>query len=114
MRLQRSAERPTQRVEQADLVESAIAGRRQATELAEHAFAGGPRDERRRRAKQAFRVLVHAEAQLVLEPDGPEEPQRIVDEDRLGHGTHDACLEVRADRRADREHRHPRPERRSR
>ena len=39
-------------------------------------------------------MLVHAETELVLEPNGSQQPQRIVAEDRLGHGTDDPRLEI--------------------
>ena len=93
--LERTVERATEWLEQTDLVESTIAGRRKAPELAQDTFSRRPGDERGRCSQQIFRALVHAEPKLVLEPNGSQQAQRIVAEDRLGHRTNDAGLEIR-------------------
>ena len=95
-RVQPVVQRASQPSEQADVVEAAVAGRREPFELCERPLAGRLRHERRRRAEQGLGALVHAESELVLEPHRTQEPERVVDEDRLGDRPDDAGRQIGA------------------
>ena len=90
----RSLSPPPERLEQTDLVQAPESRRRQPLQLGEDALARRTRHERGRRPQQGFRALVHAKRELVLEANGPQEPERIVDEDRLRDRSHEPRLEV--------------------
>ena len=92
--LERPVERPAQRLEQPELVEAPEAGRRQPAELAEDPLSCGPIDERRGSPRERLGPLVHPEPELVLEPDGAQEAQRVGDEDVVRDRPHDARVEV--------------------
>ena len=83
------ASRPT-------LVEAAVAGRREPFELCERPLAGRLRHERHRRAEQGLGALVHAESELVLEAHRAQEPERVVEEDRLRDRPDDARAQIGA------------------
>ena len=82
--------------EQPDLVETAVAGRRESLELRERALARRLRHESRRRTEERLGSLVHPEPELVLEPHRTQEPEGIVEEDRLRDRPDDARREVGA------------------
>jgi hypothetical protein len=63
-------------------------------ELGEHALAGRPVDELGLVADQSLCAPLELEPELVDETDGPQEPQRIVVEDRLGDVPQPSGLEV--------------------
>jgi hypothetical protein len=74
---------PTERREQAKLVSSSKAHRRQAFELTERALAGRAGDELGVAAQKRLGFAVEPEAELVLEPYSAEKTQRVVHEDVL-------------------------------
>ena len=75
-------ERAAERREQPELVEPPEAAPRQPLELGEDPLAGRLVDERGVRRGRAPRSSgVEPEVELVLEPDGPQQPQRVVLED---------------------------------
>ena len=92
----RPLERTTQRVEEAQLVETPIPVRRQAVELTQDPLARRPADEGCGLAYQSLGPLVHAEAELALEPHRSQQPQRIVHEDRVRNGPDNASVQVGA------------------
>ena len=95
-RVERPLERAAERLEETELVEPAIARRRQTAELGQDPLARRLADARRGRPQQLLRPLVHAQPELVLEPHRPQEAKRIVAEDAVRHGTKYARLEIRA------------------
>ena len=70
--------------------------RREPLELAQDPLPGRLRDELRRSPQQRLRLGLEAEAELVLESDRAQKPQRIVLEDPLRDSAEAARLEVAA------------------
>ena len=83
-----------QGLEEPDLVQTSVSGRGEALELTENSLAGGLGDERRGGPQELLRAQIHVEAELVLEPDRPQQAQRIVDEDRVRHRSNHAGGEI--------------------
>ena len=93
-RVEALVEGAAERLEQADVVQAPISRRGQAFQLRQHALAGGLRHERRRRAQERLRALVHVEPELVLEAHRAQEPERVVDEGGVRHRPHDSGPQV--------------------
>ena len=87
-------DRPAQRLEQAEVVESPEAARREPPQLGDDPLSRGPGDEGGVLPHQPFGLLVEAEAELVLEPDGPKQPERVVREDGVADRAEPLRLEV--------------------
>ena len=75
-RVEAVVEDAAERLEQLDVLEPAIAVRREPSELGEHALTGRLDHERGRRTQERLRALVHVEPELVFEAHGAEEAQR--------------------------------------
>jgi hypothetical protein len=91
-----AVELATEQREQPDVVQAPKAGRRQPLQLRENALSCRLGHERCRRTQQRLGSLVHPKPELVLEAHRPQEAEGVVAEDRLGHGSDDAGLEVGA------------------
>ena len=72
--------RPAEGLEQAQLVEPPVRHRREARELGENALARWARHQRRITTDELLGGLVEPKAELVLEPHGPQKPERVVGE----------------------------------
>ena len=89
-------------LQQAELPEPAVASRREPLQLPEDPLAGRAGRERRVPADELLRRVVAAEAQLVLEPDRPQQAQRICLEDAVPDRTDRARRRCPPARRRDR------------
>ena len=72
-------------IEQPELVQPPVAACREPAELGQDPLTCRSRYQGRVRADERLRRLVEADVQLVLEPDRPQQPQRIVLEDGPAH-----------------------------
>src|SRR5205085_9422647 len=71
-------ERAAERREQPELVQTAEGGGLEPREFVQDPLAGRARDQRGVLAHQPLGFAIHPEAELLLESDRPQEPQRIV------------------------------------
>ncbi len=88
--------RPSERRQQAELVGPPVTLDREPDELGERPLPRRFRDERRLVAHEPFRLQLEHEAELVLEPHGAQQAQRIVRE----HGRRDRADQLRIEVRA--------------
>ncbi len=93
-RVQGALERAAQRLQQPELVETTVPGRRQPQQLAEDPLAGREADEGSGRTREGLGPLVHAEPELVLEPDRPQQAERIGFVHVVGDRPDDTRVEV--------------------
>ena len=89
-----ACDRAAERLEQAELVGATEAVRREALELAEEPLAGRLADAARRLPRKLLGLLVEPEAELVLEANRAEQPQRVVREDRRADRAEPPRLQV--------------------
>src|SRR5437763_5980438 len=87
-------DRAAERREDPELVGAPVAAGVEALELGEDPLAGGLADQRRLRPYELLGERRQDEAELPLEPDGSNKPQRVVVEDRFRHGAQLAELEI--------------------
>ena len=89
-----TVEGAAERLEQTKLGEAGIRLRRELLELAENALPGWAGDQFGVAQDELLGFQVDHESQLVLEPDGPQQAERVVPEHALAHRTDDAPVEV--------------------
>src|SRR3990170_1536496 len=94
--IERAVECAAERLEHPDVAQAPVPGRREPAELHEYALSRWTRDEGSGGTKKRLRTLVHAETELVLEPDRAKETKRVVEEHHLRDRPDDTLREIRA------------------
>lgn len=84
----------TEVLEEPELIEPGEACGAESLKLGENALTGGSGNSGRVFANQRLRMWLERQRQLILEPNGAQQPKRIVDEDGVGYRAEHSALEV--------------------